>query len=107
MDGRKKKAVFDQVREGLEDSIRYSRGKLTLVTSQLPPPPPKTTPRKIVALRRNLQMSQAVFAATLNVSRRTVQSWEQGLRTPSDASFRLLQIVAVQPEIIKLISTKT
>jgi putative transcriptional regulator len=40
----------------------------------------------LAALRKQTAMSQAVFARLLNVSTKTVQSWEQGVREPSDAS---------------------
>jgi putative transcriptional regulator len=46
-------------------------------------------------------MSQAVFAATLNVSKRTVQSWEQGRRVPSDVALRMLQVVDQNPEVAR------
>lgn len=45
-------------------------------------------------------MSQAVFAKLLNVSAKTVQRWEQGVRQQSDASRRLLQVFSEQPEIL-------
>ena len=48
-------------------------------------------------------MSQAVFAATLNVSTKTVQAWEQGLRTPSQASARLLQLLDADARVLGLI----
>jgi putative transcriptional regulator len=94
-------SVFEQIKSGLEDGIAHFRGELTLVTVRVPAPPPKANPRKIAALRRNLHMSQSIFAATLNVSMRTVQSWEQGVRAPSDASLRLLQIIGTQPSVVE------
>jgi transcriptional regulator with XRE-family HTH domain len=45
-------------------------------------------------------MSQAVFAQLLNVSTKTVQSWEQGSRKPSQASLRLIQILEQSPESV-------
>ncbi|MCC6154411.1 MAG: hypothetical protein IT367_11665 [Candidatus Hydrogenedentes bacterium] len=48
-------------------------------------------------------MSQTVFAAPLNVSKKTVQSWEQGIRSPSDASLRLLQIIRKRPDVVETI----
>jgi len=35
-------SVFDQIKAGLKDSIAYSRGELSLMTTQLPAPPPRT-----------------------------------------------------------------
>mgnify|MGYP000915575358 CR=1 FL=1 len=64
-------------------------------------------PPQVARLRRRLKMSQAVFAATLNVSPRTVQSWEQGRRAPGDAALRLLQLVDVDPgAVARLFTTR-
>lgn len=93
-------SVFDQIKTGLEECLAHAKGELTLVTIPVPAPPPKATPRKIAALRRDLRMSQSVFAATLNVSVKTVQSWEQGLRAPNQASLRLLQVIQDHPSVI-------
>ena len=93
-------SVFEQIQAGLEDSIAFSRGELSLATTELPAPPPKPAPGQIAALRKEFRMSQAVFAATLNVSKSTVQSWEQGLREPSDASVRMLQVIRMSPQVV-------
>ena len=47
----------------------------------------------IKALRTRLEISQPVFAAYLNVSPATVKAWEQGLKTPTGASLKLLNLV--------------
>jgi len=96
-----KMTVFEQVMAGLEDALAYSQGKLALVTTRLPAPPPEVSAREVSRLRKQLRMSQSLFAATLNVSPRTVQSWEQGRRKPSDASLRLLQLVSQDPSIVQ------
>ena len=83
MSNKCKMSVFEQIKAGLEDSIAYSRGELSLKTTPLPLPPPKAEAQQIAELRKRLRMSQSVFAATLNVSPKTVQSWEQGLRQPA------------------------
>lgn len=100
-------SVFEQIKTGLEECLAHAKGELTLVTIRVPAPPPKTNSRKIAALRRNLRMSQSVFAATLNVSTKTVQSWEQGLREPNEASLRLLQIIGTQPSVVQTLLTET
>lgn len=101
----KKKAsdmnVFEMVMAGLEDSIAYSKGKKkSLVTTRVPAPPPPMDATKVIRLRKRLNLSQRLFAATLNVSTKTVQGWEQGLRTPSNASLRLLQIAQLAPQTV-------
>ncbi|MHB0979139.1 MAG: helix-turn-helix domain-containing protein [Thermoleophilia bacterium] len=93
-------SIFEQIRTGLQDSIAYSRRELTLATTTLPSPPPPMCAGDIAALRRVLHMSQAVFAATLNVSVKTIQSWEQGRRVPSDVALRFLQLIAEDPRVV-------
>jgi putative transcriptional regulator len=41
-----------------------------------------------------------MFARLLNVSMKTVQAWEQGTRTPSDAGLKLLAIAEKHPEAL-------
>jgi transcriptional regulator with XRE-family HTH domain len=52
------------------------------------------------SLRRKLNMSQSVFAATMNVSPKLVQSWEQGARTPRRGDLRLIQVIEKHPSVI-------
>jgi len=100
MKKQKKLSVFEQIKAGLEDSVAYSKGTLSLKTSELPVPPPAVTATDVRALRQSLHMSQAVFAATLNVSPKTIQSWEQGRREPSDAALRMIQVVQLNPAVV-------
>jgi putative transcriptional regulator len=91
--------VFEQLKAGLEGSIAFSRGELSLVTTALPAPPPRPEPTQIAELRNSLRMSQAVFAAVINVSPKTVQSWEQGVRRPSHAALRMLEVIREDPGV--------
>ncbi len=47
----------------------------------------------VKALRARLGVSQAVLAVVLNTSRSAVRQWEQGVRNPSGAALRLLQLL--------------
>lgn len=94
---------FERLRRAAHDSIAYSRGQLSLKTTTRPAPPPQAGPRQVLRLRKTLRMSQSVFAATLNVSPKTVQSWEQGFRRPADAALRMLQLIRQNPQIVGLI----
>lgn len=51
------------------------------------------SPAKIKLLRKNSQVSQAVFAAILNTSVSTVQKWEIGDKEPSGPSLKLLNLL--------------
>jgi putative transcriptional regulator len=88
------------LKKSLEEGIGFARGELSLRTTLVPVRPPKMPAQKVVRLRQRLGMSQAVFAQTLNVSTKTVQSWEQGERRPSQAALRLLQILEARPQVV-------
>ena len=48
----------------------------------------------IKAIRKKAQVSQAIFAAYLNISPSTVKQWEQGNKKPRGTSLKLLNLVA-------------
>ena len=50
-------------------------------------------PEEIRALRRREQVSQAVFAMYLNVSKGVISQWERGEKRPAGASLKLLTLV--------------
>jgi len=50
-------------------------------------------PQKIKSLREKTHVSQAVFAAVLNISLSTVQKWEVGDKKPSGPSLKLLNLI--------------
>jgi putative transcriptional regulator len=91
---------FERLKKGMHESIAYSRGELNLKTTTLPLPPPPASRANVIALRKKLKMSQSVFAASLNVSAKLVQSWEQGLRKPDRGELRLIELLIREPEIV-------
>ena len=48
-----------------------------------------------------LKLSQHIFAVLLNVSLKTIQSWEQSVNTPSGSALRLLWLAKQRPDIFK------
>jgi putative transcriptional regulator len=48
---------------------------------------------KIKRIRKDANVSQAVFAAVLNTSVSTVQKWEIGDKVPSGPSLKLLNLI--------------
>src|SRR5271168_2349235 len=91
--------VADQIRKGLEEAIRHAKGEISLKTTtlEMPDRPPEVDAAELTKLRLKSGMSQAVFARMLNVSTKTVQSWEQGQRRPSQAALRLIQVFRQNP----------
>jgi putative transcriptional regulator len=63
----------------------------------MPDRPTDVGAEELTKLRLKNGMSQSVFVQVLNVSTKTVQSWEQGQRKPSQAALRLLQVFRQNP----------
>ena len=57
------------------------------------PPVKEYNALQIKQIRTKTKASQGVFAAYLNTSRATVQSWEQGKKKPNGPSLKLLNLV--------------
>ena len=57
------------------------------------PPVRHYTAADIRQIRKQANVSQAVFAAMLNVRKATVAAWEQGGKAPSGAALKLLDLV--------------
>jgi len=70
---------------------------LDLRTAELPSRPKPLKPADIRALRASLNASQALLARLLNVSSNAVESWEQGIREPRQATLKLLHIARKNP----------
>lgn len=85
--------VRDSIVEGKAAALKTTKVKL-------PKPAPDVSPREVERLRARLGVSQARFAAMLNVPTVTAISWEKGRRKPSGAALRLLQIARRHPEIL-------
>ena len=85
----------ERLRSSLLETLAYAGGELELTTTvlTLPDPPPTYDATRVRTLRTGLGFSQSYFSRLLNVSPKTLQSWEQGARTPSQASARLLQLI--------------
>jgi DNA-binding transcriptional regulator YiaG len=71
---------------------------LRLVKIPLHPKPLK--PAEIQAMRAAMNASQALFARLLNVSSNAVESWEQGIRQPRQATLKLLYIARKNPSAL-------
>lgn len=100
MASKERKSLFERLKNSLDEAERFTADELTLKTFSVPDPPPDYTPERIARMRKSLRMSQGVFAHVLNVSTKTVQSWEQGLRRPTQAAQRLLEVLEKKPEIV-------
>lgn len=60
------------------------------------PPVKEYTAVQIKRIRTKNKASQGVFAEYLNISKSTVQKWEQGQKKPNGPSLKLLNLVAAK-----------
>lgn len=95
---KKKKKIKDE-RSAVSASEKSSL-KLDLRSVELPARPKAMKPADIRAVREGLNASQALFARLLNVSSNAVESWEQGIREPRQATLKLLHIARRNPDVL-------
>ena len=58
-------------------------------------------PNEVSQARQRSGLSQAQFAEALGISKRTLQEWEQGRRSPSGAAKALIRIAKRHPEVMR------
>ena len=76
--------------------------KLTLRTHPVEfAPPPEITPEELIQLRRELNLSRAVFAAYLRTRVRTLENWEQGRAKPNAQAVLLINLVRKYPDTVQ------
>ena len=87
--------IFDDIKKGLEEAIEYRKGNVKLRSSTyiIPNPPSNYKAKDIKKIRERYKYSQSYFAKMLNVSIRTIESWESGKRSPSQVALRLLELI--------------
>ena len=94
---KKKNKQKEQRPEQTAKSSAVVSSKPDLRTVEMPAKPKALKAADIRELRRSLNASQALFARLLNVSSNAVESWEQGLREPRQATLKLLHIARKNP----------
>lgn len=97
---KKKNKHKDEQRASVATSSEKATTKLDLRAVEIPPRPKQMKPADIRALRESLNASQTLFARLLNVSSNAVESWEQGIREPRQATLKLLYIARKNPQVL-------
>jgi putative transcriptional regulator len=105
---RRRKPTFGQrLLASAREAAQIARGEIeparvtryTVAQAHVEPPPPYGAAR-IREIRDQMELSQPVFAAALNVSPETIRAWEQGKRAPDGPTLRLLEVAERHPEIL-------
>ena len=94
-------ALLLQSLRGHADHLEAKKKVTMRVTNLVLPMAVKAIkPKEISEIRHQLNVSQPVFAALLNVPLATARSWEQGKRKPFGAALRLLDLARQQHKIL-------
>ena len=94
----KKRNIGEELIEGLEDAIKYVRGKKCRAEVHKVEIPDEIDVRSI---RKKLSLSRQDFADRYGFSARTLQHWEQGDRQPNGTAKILLLLLQREPTIIE------
>lgn len=99
-----KRDLFAELTEGFNALESEREGKITLKTHHVKRKGKvSVTSKKVIAIRKQLNMSQAVFASTLGIEKRTLERWEQG-HGAQGAPAMLLRLVEKYPDTIERVS---
>ena len=91
--------MLQSLKEGLSHAKGTKKNSFKEEIIKLPEAPPKYTATDIKKLRSRLNISQAVLAQILGVSKKAIESWEYNQTSPSGAVRRLLQLLENDPEL--------
>ena len=97
----KKRAVFEEIVEGLDALAEQRTGKRTLRTHQVKVlPAPQISARELARLRQRMKLSRSLFAAYLRTNVRTLENWEQGRAKPNAQAALLIRLVERYPDTV-------
>ena len=87
------KAAIYETAQGLQEVGLIDKQTMRRFDESCLTPIRRFTPEEIRALREREEVSQAVFAHFLNVSKDSVSQWERGDKHPAGPSLKLLSLV--------------
>ena len=101
-----KRDLFAELSEGVTALAEARQGKRTLRTHAVEyKPAPKVTPKELVRVRENLNLSRALFAVYLRTNVRTLENWEQGRAKPNAQAALLINLVKQFPDTVQRLAT--
>lgn len=91
-------SVFDDIKTGLNQAIKYEQGALKAKATTLEIAPLDTfDAMEIKIIRQSTGLTQKKFACFIGVSVKTVEAWEAGRNHPDGAACRLLALTKKDP----------
>jgi len=95
-----KNAIGETVQDMMDSGIKVSFTKKELDLLGVEIPKVQLTTNQIISIRKQMNLSQTVFAKVLNVSASSIRQWEQGKRKPSGSTKVLLELLEKPPHLL-------
>lgn len=86
------KTFGQELIEGLEEAVAYSKGQKTGAKTHIVHVP------DVRAIREGLNMTQPEFARAYHIPLPTLKGWEQGRRQPDATAAAFLNVIARMPK---------
>ena len=80
--------------QGAREALAFAQGARDGYTVHVP------ATIDVKAIREKVRMSQDEFARQYGFSKRCLEQWEQGRRTPTGASRAFLVVIASEPDVV-------
>lgn len=98
----KKRNLFEELRQGINEIKAHNAGKITLRSHLVLEKPQLSINAKVIRkTREEMCMSRSVFALKLRVSLRTLEKWEQGKTIPNCQAAALILMVRKYPDTLR------
>jgi len=93
-------SVYEGIMKGLQEAAEYTEGKINARRNNLSVTPLRNfNAEEIKKIRRDMEMTQAIFASFMGVSPKTVEAWECGRNEPDGPARRILSMIQTDPEL--------
>ena len=95
-----KNAISETVQDLINSGVKTSFTEKELNSLGVDIPEVRLSISQIKEIRKNLRLSQSVFARLLNVSPSSIRQWEQGKRKPTGSTQILLDLLNRSPHLL-------
>jgi len=95
--------IGSEIIHGLQEAVDYMNGTADKTQYAVHDFSPISIPASVDVkeIRKNLGLTQPVFASAFGLSLYTLRNWEQGKRQPDPAARAYLKVISVAPEIVR------
>ena len=95
-----KSAIGETVQDLINSGVGVTFSEKELNALGIKIPDIQVTSNQIQSIRKQMKVSQSVFAQILNVSSSSIRQWEQGKRRPSGSTKVLLELLERSPHLL-------